>query len=382
MVYKYLYIDDQDSYNLGSFIQAIVGNSQNISINSEQPKPFDEQIAYLRDTFKSYDGLILDWRLDEIAPSGGKPVQFRAAALAQEIRTRGTEEGIKELPIVLFSTYNKLSNSYYGDNTSHDLFDRRYNKDEIRTKSKLIQEELLALAKGYQILNEERKQDPSNRIFKLLGISKEEQKNLDVRFISHFQTPQRLSSHGYARFIIQQLLNRPDPLINEELLAARLGIDFHHSPDWKTLLERLPETTRYKGIFHEAWPRWWSHIIEQIWWPSLGNKVRPLSVYDAEERVERIREYTGLKDLIVAEPFLPSYSNKFYTICEHHRCPLDPLDGVILDEPEPEPWQNRRYLSLDAALKRLGEVDPNHKLFPHPTEQKRLRTLRSIPYES
>ena len=54
---------------------------------------------------------------------------------------------------------------------------------------------------------------------------------LDVRLANHFKNV-KYPTHEYALFILRELIERPGPLISEELLSARLGIDRDNSPDW------------------------------------------------------------------------------------------------------------------------------------------------------
>jgi hypothetical protein len=181
-----------------------------------------------------------------------------------------------------------------------------------------------------------------------------------------------LPIHLLVRFILNELLERPGPLINKELMLARLGVDVESPSTGLSKLDKALLPYKYIGPFSEAWPRWWSYGIEQEWWLSLKNASQPLGFLSADERVKIINADLRTK-LVSATPFQANYQNRFYTVCEHFHCPLDPIDGVIIDEPEPEPWQERRYLSLKAALERLFD-----KAQLHPTEKDRLKALRSL----
>ena len=114
-------------------------------------------------------------------------------------------------------------------------------------------------------------------------------------------------------------------------------------------------------------------MVEKKWWRSLAEDISPLSILGASERVNKLKELIGLKRLVAATPIKDFYGDHFQTICEYSRKPLDPIDGVIIDEQDPLPWQERRYLSIDAALERKGT---NDGLRPHPTEVERLKEIK------
>ena len=370
MPIKYLYIDDEEIESLKPYTRAIKGATNSIEIEIERPSDFDNQITHMMEVLISYDGLILDWRLDDIPPNDGKRVSFRAAALAQELRTRGTEGKIKELPIILWSTNTKLKGSYYEDNSSHDLFDKRYIKEEVIDKADTVREELICIAEAYgKITNIVSSQDLG--FSDLLGIDKKEYDLLDIRFTAWLSNHKQRAIHEYARFLLKEVILRPGLLISEELLAARLGIDKDASECWSDLLTKFPDNANYIGPFSEAWKRWWSQVVEKTWWRSFS-KI-PLSTLSAEKRVDILRKNTGLENIIAAKPIRKGYGDHFQTICELCSRPLDTVDGVIIDEKEPLPWQERKYISIDAALERRGE---SVGIYPHPMELERLEEIK------
>ena len=376
---KYLYIDDEsDSAN--SYKSEVERGSEGLlNIVYSTPKTFDNQINALMNDFEQYDGLILDWCLDSVPQEDGR-ISFRAGALAQEIRTRGSErtekhrEGLKELPIVLWSTRGKLDRSFYGDNTSNDLFDYVHDKetDLASDTARRVPTELIALADGYKTITSLL----TEPFYKLLGLASDKIDFLDPRFLEYFDPEEPCSVHDVARFILKQAVLTPGVLINDRLLAVRLGIDIDRSPDWMTLLGRLPEHCKYRGPFNQAWPRWWTSLIQDEWWFGISKGQTPsLGSLTAEQRVERLRERLGLDDLFPAEPIANGYSPKFQTISVISGKPLDPRDGVLLGGKQPLPWQEASYISRDEALGREYESrTPPMRL--HPLEVERVRLLR------
>jgi hypothetical protein len=161
-------------------------------------------------------------------------------------------------------------------------------------------------------------------------------------------------------------------LIDGRYLAAKLGISVEQSADWQTLRDEHLKDAQYQCVFCEAWPRWWLAEV-QLWWSGIGD-VRPMSRYLAVERVGILKNKLNLTSLQFAEPIEPPYSTRYDTICQHYLRPLDKLDGVIVNEPEPQSWQDYRYLSLKAVLSR--EYEDSRKWKPHPIELSRLEEIR------
>lgn len=369
MALEFLYIDDENEEVLEPLVQAI-NKEPRINIEVEHPCLRGLDIKSLGAALNGFDGLILDWRLDDIVASdGASRYPFTAGALAQELRTKQTEKQAKPIPIVLWSTEEKLRGLFSGDQTGHDLFDFVFYKSRISEDTTTVQNEMISLALGYQLLNDL----PGEEMGLPSLMLQTEPEYLDTRLKQHLKTSSPI--HDHAGFILKELIERPGLLVDDKLLAARLGIDIEQSHDWGNLLGKLPGECRYEGPFNEAWPRWWTKCIEQIWWRSLQEPQRPLSALEAEDRVSIIKDKLALAHLIAATPICPSYNKKFYAICEYNQRPLDPVDGVIIDEPEPEPWQDRRYLSLDAALERRGEAIG---IFPHVTEETRLSEIKKV----
>jgi hypothetical protein len=369
MVIKYLYVEDAEENQIMPFVDA-VSRSQKIEIELVHPSKYAD-FNILAADLKHYQGIILDWRLDEIVNvDTGQSYPFRAGALAQELRSRASEGLISPLPIVLWSATQKFNASFKKDYAAQDLFDRKYTKEEISERSEEIALQLAALAEGYITIR--RSQQRGIRLATLLKCSKHPE-FLDIRVIERF-AENSLSVYEIAHFILYELLDRPGLLINEELLAARLGINLTTSAGWERLKQVL-EVYRYQGPFSIAWPRWWTYGVEEKWWFTILKAKTPLSALSATQRVAHIAEATKITDLTPAVPVQKEYHDRFYTICEETRQPLDPIDGVIIDEPQPEPWQVRRYISLDVASKHKSE---NYR--PHPTERERLQFLTGFKH--
>ena len=367
MVTKYLYLDDANQKEIEPFIQS-ASRSKKIEIDLKHPAMFNDNFDSLIKSLSKYAGIILDWRLDEVVVSrAGKRYPFRAGALAQELRSRASEGAILPMPIILWSATQKFQSTFQNDYTAQDLFDRKYRKEEVADFGNRIAVELDALASGYEEIYRSRSSRHSEGICELLRCG-ELAEYVDIRVRERFVSIQP-SVYEIAHFILDELIDRPGLLIEEERLAARLGVNLTLSSGWGNLRLAL-EPFQYKGPFSSAWQRWWNYGIAEQWWFNTINSEYPLSALTATERIEIIAKVTGINDLVPAMPLQQGYHERFYTICEETKLPLDPIDGVIIDESQPEPWQERRYISIDVALRRKSQM-----FRPHPLEKDRLKAL-------
>lgn len=361
MIYKYLYIDDESKSVRDSFAQ----NLTNEFIKVDTMHVFNINLHNTEDVINllsNYHGLLLDLRLDQIANEESKiKVPFTATVYAQHIRTLVTNGDIcKDIPIVLFSTDDKLKKVYSIDLTSQDLFDRYIEKTKIpyNAKSKLI-----SLAKGYIEINNDKKID------KLLSLNNLDY--IDDRLFARYSDGLLIPTHEYAQTILKDLIYPQGILINELMLSSRLGIDVEKSEDWKKLQDYF-KNAKYKGVFSDGWCRWWMYLIDDIFYEKTENY---LSYLDANERVELLKKITGFKKLVAADPIRENHSNRFWTYCKVLEKPLDPLEGFKINNPiDPKPWQEYDYCSL---LSILEQKYKNKGLTIHPSDRERLEIIRS-----
>ena len=268
---------------------------------------------------------------------------FKGTSLAQEIRTRQKGKDITSFPIVLFSAHDKLSKLL--EATGKDLFDICIDKESVNIDvCDKYSAQLFALANGYRSLKKH--VDIEN----ILKIKKE---NLDCIFMSELQKLISSPIHTQASFIINELIEKQGLLIDENVLAARLGIDITESADWKFLLNEI-KMTKYQGVFCEGWDRWWKPLLED-WWGSISKEhIRSLS---AERTVEILKGVTGLSNIVPAEKIDKCTSDEFWTVCQGYNKPLDPIDGLVLaGQDNLYPWQEPLYVSIVAALKRKNKM--------------------------
>ncbi len=347
MLYKYLYIDDiqadgeeGSSETPNSLAHGL--SKDGIEVIYKHVFEF-ESANFIKNHLEEYDGLLLDLRLDEYKDSDGKHSAYTATEFAQHIRTlvtKGREDGgiNKDLPIILFSTDEKLKKVYATDLSSHNLFDRYLTKKNTPDDAS---KKLFSLAKGYSEIMNNKTNFP-----KLLGLT--DMINVDSRIFSRFsEEPERIPVHEYAQVILKDLIYVPGPLINDDILASRLGIDIEYSdPDDWTKLKEFFKKAKYNGVFSDSWDRWWMFLINEIFEKISGSY---LSYLDANEKVAMFKEKLSLKGLKAAEPIKLNYSTRYTTVCKAFNKPLDEIEGFrVYSSREPKQWQEYEYASLEA----------------------------------
>lgn len=350
---NYICIDDQRAEIIDPLINRI--STSLLKITRATPRDMELQIsaidAFLRSSGQQPSGILLDLRIDMEANEYGDRVGYRGPALAQELRTRMAGNELISTPIVLWSVNSKFQKSFSSDASAHDLFDAVYTKDDrIATEPDSVSSELVALAEGYLQI---RSQCATGRHLEMLGAG-----TFDSAVYSRFSAEFELicsgrNVHEIARFLLETLIRREGLLVNEETLAARLGVDISTSAEAWPRLKSLIDSARYIGPFSAAWPRWWWFQVED-WWASISEGRSDLRRLSAEQRLERIRSTLGI-DLLAPPPIKNSYSSKYFTVCRATKRPLDPIDGLRIMSIGDREWHDTNYVSEHAALERINK---------------------------
>jgi len=359
---KYLCLDDQQDNTVDVLLQTISGSDGPV-FERRTPIEVGAQILAVAD-FAAKNagkfGLLVDLRLDMETDENGGRVPYRGPTLAQELRTRVAEGSIASpFPIVLWSIANNFKRSYWGEDTSHDLFDAVYGKDnEVLNEPLRVASEMKSLVNGYQALQ---MNTCEVRPTELLNLDTSDAGGVYTGFLDEFSIAlESRAFHQAARLVITQLIEPPGLLAQEALVAARLGVDISASAsNWIELKEQI-ENTRYSGPFFEGWSRWWWFKVED-WWSSLSEKQQNLRRISAAERVKFLNAKFGLS-LVEAQPTPGSEGSKFFTLCVATGRPLDPCDGLRVTQLNRKPWHDTAYVSMEAALARVNKdrwrIDP------------------------
>lgn len=366
---KYLYIDDEYKPGSSDNVQAVADRlmlTDKIHVDLHAINSFEELTIELGILLKNYDGLILDLQLNDRPNEKNIRFPSNAPTLAQHIRNESTDRKIKHLPIILCSTNNKIKRLYTKDLTSHDLFDMSFVKEIMQGDDKekdiewnSIIDRLYSLAEGYKLLEEYK-----GNLGQIWGI---DIKDLDSRMFSRL-AENNIPIHEYARYILKEFIYTTGPLVTEELLAARLGIDMANSEDWDKLINKHFIDAKYNGVFSSGWKRWWMHLIDQLF-ETLTKQ--PLQFINARERVNLLSGFSGLKKLKNSELIPKCKSYRYWTLCKGTKMPMDPREGFKINPIiEPNPWQEYEYISLYAMLERIG-FDSDNQTLIHLSDRER-----------
>ena len=348
MACKYQYIDNNSIALIESTARGWQENGK-IDIIPLTAMGWNEQVSAI-ETFLSEntDGFILDWRLNE---RNRTEVRYSAEALAEQIRFFLKQRNAA-IPIIIVSqSINTFREIYKNDLNVNGLFDAQYSKDELNQLENKNQ--LIAIAGAYKTLNElqaDNTIEQDSKIMRMLDVD-----SLSGFFSDLLETIQQetdTSVSAISQFVLQEMIKKPGKLIDEEWLAARLGIDKAASNDWQRLKDEHLINAKYTGIFAGAWDRWWTNRVED-WWNQYTS--RPLQATKAQERVELIRISTNLVGLQAAQLLPLCTSEQFWVICEGYKKPMSSSDGmVIAGQSKLHPWQQKRYVSIHATLNNVG----------------------------
>ncbi len=358
MIPKYWYIDDSQERN--NIARGLI-NLNKLKVEAQMPNTWQTIIS---ETQKgSLNGLLLDWQLQREEEAG----DYSSASLAQHLRVLATEGSLTDLPIVLCSAQDGFTRKYKQDLTTHDLFDMVYHKDDLSEDH--TQDEFIALANGYKELNKNNKMPHG-----ILGISEPDYARLDIRFQAEFKRFFDLGSpaHQIAQFLLREVLEYQGILIDEDVLAARLGVA-KSSPDWEKLKAQL-DSAKYKGVFGDAWERWWWFEVEKWCEQKMGDIS--LQNTSSTKRVNLLKNaLPDLQDLVPASPTEYSNSDDFWTVCYATKKPLDYFDGFKTNIHLHYEWQEPIYVSNFAVLEYGSKVEGKWELSP--TEINRFEEFKN-----
>jgi hypothetical protein len=375
MIITYLFVDDDAGSDAPAELYAdAFERAANGVLKIETIKPASLDAVLQEVAARGPGGLLLDLSFIN-ATHEGRPLAFDGISLAQQIRTLQTRrsvgsDGLAPFPIIRVSKQDVVREYVAGDTTSDDLFDEKLDKDTAIDGAEQGAALVVALATDYPRVTKLAASEKSDaHIAEALGVSEEIVARLDPRILIGFQRPEA-PPHVFARYLISGLLRRPGPLVAEDVLAVRLGIDCQRSPDWKTILDSLKGIASYQGAFSAGYTRWWMLQLLDWWSQTVSSDLSPQRL-SAAQRVELLSHVFGTLKLspIAEDPLSPG--NKFWHICGKSGRPVDPSKGFpLMPVYGQEAWHDADYLSEEEALRDVR----NRRL--RPAERTRLLSLR------
>lgn len=355
---KYLFVDDNSGRR-----QSI----QNFPIEGKLDIDDIEPTKTLRGVFeqlKGYDGLIVDQQLDENPSEDGIPRDYLGSSLAMEIRVKENESILKgadiSMPIILYSANENVGSNLYG--LGEEIFDFKIYKSNaepyqtFRSKVPMYQKQMISLVNGYKKLKELK-----SDVCGCLGFD-ENLGKIDSRFLDELKRRKDRTAHSKASFILNELIIKQGILVDEEILAVRLGVDNKKSQEgWNIVLDSLKEFgAKYEGVFGDGWPRWWMPIVEK-WWTDFIGEESYLQFMSASQRVQIISKKLSEKcdihlDVVSAKSKF-SNNDAYWTVCVDSKEPLALEDGVMLSGQDSlYPWQDAKYFSIKSAIDQSSSV--------------------------
>lgn len=359
MTTKFLLIDDEPSAE--SYTARLADAHDDLVINPvEERDPRD--IESLVEKEKA-DGLLIDLQLTRSMGKAKERFKVEGTSLAQEFRTKSNSVSALSIPMVSLSQAGRREALVGKDTTASDLFDAELSKSDISGHASEIAKLLIDLAKGYRKLGG---LIPfgSGPWAKALTLSNADYEGIDARVQRDLEAISERPIHNIAGFFLHVLLPFSGPLIDEAMLAVRIGVDPEKSGrDWQALLSEIPAKARYKGVFSDVHSLWWMTFVNK-WWLSKKDVPGPLAMLPAKERVEFLKKRFELRNLTAVEAPTGSPGARFWTVCVRTGLPVDPPEGyAIADDEQMRSWHDKRYLCRKAALRYIQDYvfEPGEK---------------------
>lgn len=349
---KYFYIDDEDEQTIQGIADGISA-SKHVEIEVvalKDNRVFEVLTELLKSKWDHIDGFLLDLKLNGTGPNNTK---FSATSLAQWLRSYAVENDKPHKPIVLLS--NDLQCAHYSaDVTSHDLFDIVMERTvDLPWEPFAIQ--LAILANTYSTLNGDKEKNLQN-IFQYGNI------DASVTMLAPFVKAELFNVSRFSMFVLHDLFMYSGWLIDESVLAARLGVDKEKSGhEWEKFRDTYFSEVQYKGAFAELKRLYWSKDAINIFKKMTDGKS-PASM-TGPQRLEAMKTTVNeAKSLVAYQLEGHCKSTYYWTVDEVTKKPLDASEGYMIQEENGlKAWQEPRYVCFDTV--ETGHLG-NYELMP------------------
>ncbi|MGL9623681.1 hypothetical protein QRQ56_37585 [Bradyrhizobium sp. U531] len=321
-------------------------------------KPSEVGEGLLSRTKEPIAGVLVDIDL-----SSDPGVKGTGLGIAQDIRAKQKSRLLADYPLIRFANPVPVGKFVGADPGSNDLFDLLVPKDAARKDALDVTRRCVALRELYDELSA-RRAFSEKRLAGMCGLTvKEFELWSDERLFQRMQAGMAKGGavHVGAGAFVRTFLEPEGLLIDEALVAVRLGIDVKASgPSWKTLLKKI-DTAAYCGLGSKAFKRWWARGLERFWHGVDAEHF--LQELTAAQRVEKLIAHFKLKSL---KP-LSKPNNRYWRLCTISReqgrlVPIDPQTAIsMIPAVTREPWLEPEQAALDVALmhKDDGRLDKN-----------------------
>lgn len=274
--------------------------------------------------------------------------QQTGPGISQDIRVAQQRKAIPPFPIVRFSLRDKVLENIGHDASSDDIFDLKIEKDGLSDAGLrvAVRHKLIGVGQIYEALA-----GGEADLVTLLDLDSETWLRWgSSSFESDFDVGDRV--HLKANPLIRMMVH-PGLLIDEDILAFRLGVDRVSSAGWSNILESLNDY-KYAGVAGNCFARWWARGIEEWWQDKLGADA-PLARGNIQQRTELLGG--SFRDLEPLKMPKGSMGDRPWRYClltkELHQevIPIDPSRAVRIKPRSPMPtWLDPLYAAYGIAL--------------------------------
>lgn len=351
MIYEGIFVEDNDTEAVFAEQMSTKGE---LRLAHERPRPVSK---HSKELFSRHPAiLVIDFRLDQDLGDLEVDEAYKGSAMAQQIRDLSIGEPQHDFPIVLVSSEEKIREQFVPDRTSHDLFDMVCSKEDVTNKRAAIRTQLISLCSGYEFL---RGKAGSFNLFELANLSEDEDYALDYQDLRHAMS-RAGAPHLVSALFLNHLLGRPGLLSDIGDACARLGVSKDDEESISKLLQE--HGLAYSGLFHEGWPRFWTHRLDDFSRGIFGGKASgipsgeraaKLSAEFGMDLAPAISTWTGKDDELIAfacaccgkgtelrhsvgvfEMGVASYSNRRRVCwrCIHDDSYIDHVPPFVIDE--------------------------------------------------
>lgn len=281
--------------------------------------------------------------------------------IAQDIRVKQKNGSAREFPLVRFAAADLVARNVLGDPTSDDLFELKINKEELREH----RDEMIARMLGLRVIYDklihhfEQRSETAQLLADLFGLNEDALSSwchdaMTTKVLAGMAHTPHVAAGAFCRLFI----NPYGLLIDERLLAVRLGVDLIKSDGaWTKLLE-LTKEFKYCGAGGEQFNRWWARGLEDWWFSNVDGTV-PLTGRSVEERIDLLTRKTGIQGLQPLPMLASEASHRPWRFCRlglektpPEFIPVDPSEGVrMVSQVDFPPWIDPLCASLKLALR-------------------------------
>jgi CheY-like chemotaxis protein len=261
--------------------------------------------------------VLLDYRLDDRAD-----VEFRGGSVASAIKERRPE-----LPVVLFTTDEKLHRWVETSPGIEDIFDWRLLKGQVVNNGEAAAH-VISLARGWAELAQAAS-DSADPWDILAGVVHVERPMLETFAEVEVQPPRPEVPGALALWLLRGPLRWPGPLSGPGDTRVMVGVDddgFRREKVQQWLYQ-----ARYRGPFQEFGERWWSEIVR--------NQIKTLTPdrpADANQRTQALA--AELRDSLRAESCVWCGEGRTIRACDLCERAVDAAHSLRRLTAPPPPW--------------------------------------------